>query len=380
MNSFYSAKIGKYSLSKLSNRYKGANLPDVKIVDMGKELKEGNISLFSSHLINELYKTLKDNKKAIFLINRRGYSTFIICRNCEKVLMCPRCSVSLIYHSANKRLVCHYCGYSVKNKNFCPYCKSKEIKYAGVGTQKVEEDLKKLIPEAKVLRMDSDITFTKNEYEKRLKDFKEKNYNVMLGTQMVAKGLDFKDVTLVAILCADQSLYSSDYKGYERSFSLFTQVIGRSGRDVKNKGKAIIQTFTPENPIIELSAKQNYEKFFETEINLRKSLRYPPFVNICLVTFKGKFENKVKNTSENFYLFIKTLVNEKYTGLPLCVLRPSGANVLKINNNYRYKIVIKYKNQKLFRAFLKETFFNFYKKFKTGSVSIFADINPNVLI
>lgn len=377
---FYSAKTGKYSLSKLATRYKGADLPDVKIVDIGKELQNGNTSLLSSYLINELRDTLNNNKKAIFLINRRGYSTFLICRNCEKVLMCPRCSVSLVYHSANSRLICHYCGYSVKDVHVCPYCKSREIKYAGMGTQKVEEDLKKLIPEAKILRMDSDINFTKNEYEKRLENFKEQDYNVMLGTQMVAKGLDFKDVTLVAILCADQSLYSNDYRGYERSFSLFTQVIGRSGRDIKNKGKAIIQTFTPQNPIIKLSAKQDYEKFFETEIKLRKLLRCPPFVNICLIVFKGKFENKVKSTSENFYLFIKTLISEKYKYLPLCILRPSCANVLKVNNNYRYKIVIKYKNQKLFRSFLKEAFLHFGEKFKTNNVSIFADINPTVII
>lgn len=379
VESFYLAKSGKYSLSKLTNRYNGASLPEVKIVDMGKELKEGNNSLFSSFLIEKLYEILNKNMQAILLINRRGYNTFLICRNCRKVITCPKCSVSLVYHNCNRRLVCHYCGYSVENL-CCPYCKSKEIKYSGIGTQKIEQDLKKLIPAAKILRMDSDTAFTKEKYEKSLKDFKEKKYNVMLGTQMVAKGLDFKDVTLVSILCADYSLYNSDYRGYERSFSLFTQVIGRAGRNKENKGMAIIQTFTPENPIIKFATKQDYEHFFETEILLRKALMNSPFVEICAIIFKGKFEHKVKTMANEFFSFLGRLAEQRYKTLSFYILRPSSANVLKVNNNYRYRIIIKYKNKKLFRSFLQEALLIFEKNFNKGNVSIFADSNPTMLI
>ena len=379
LESFYLAKSGKYNLQILKKRYGKASLPEVKIVDMSKELKNGNITLFSSYLLEKLKNNLKNNKQSILLINRRGCNTFLVCRNCGSILFCPRCSISLVYHSKNRKLVCHRCYYSTTNINSCPRCNSAEIKFSGSGTQRIEEDLKKLLPDAKILRMDSDVTFTKEVYETKLENFREKKYNIMIGTQMVAKGLDFKDVTLAAILSADQSLYSSDYRGFERSFSLFTQVIGRSGRS-ESKGEAIIQTFTPENPVVKLSSKQDYEKFFRTEIKLREILKYPPFVKICLVVFKGKNENKVKNIAFSFFGFLKHLILEKYKELALQALSPSEANIFKVKDNYRYKIVIKYKNKKLFYSFLKEALKTFYKEGNTSGVSIFCDVEPNNII
>ena len=379
LESFYFAKTGKYNLSTLKNRYGDAKLPEVKIVDMAKELKNGNTTCFSSCLLEELKNSLSNNKQSILLINRRGHDTFLICRNCGKVLFCPRCSVSLVYHSKNKRLVCHRCNYSTNNINVCPSCGSKEIKYSGFGTQKIEEDLKILLPEAKILRMDSDVTFSKEIYETKLKDFKEKKYNIMVGTQMVAKGLDFKDVTLVAILCADQSLYSSDFRGFERSFSLFTQVIGRAGR-ANERGRALIQTFTPESPVINLAAKQDYLAFFKTEIKLRNILKYPPFVNLCLIIFKGKSSEKVKSVALAFFSFLKKLALEHYKNLFMQVLAPCEASIFKLKDNYRYKIIIKYKNKKIFLLFFEDLLNRFYKENNTGGVSIFVDTSPNNII
>lgn len=379
IESYYLAKQGKYHLLTLKNRYGKAKIPDVKIVDMSKELAKGNITYFSTYLLDRLKENVKNGRQSIMLINRRGYSTFLICRNCQNVILCPRCSVSLVYHSVNNKFICHRCGYSVSNLKTCPVCNSKEIKFSGMGTQKVEEDLLKLIPESSILRMDSDVNFTKESYEKKLTDFKEKKYNIMIGTQMVAKGLNFPDVALVAILCADQSLNTSDYKSFERSFSLFTQVVGRAGRS-NNCGRAVIQTFNPENLIIKLAAKQNYEEFFENEIKLRKTLMYPPFVNLCVIVFKGKIESKVKEVSECFFVFLKSLSRTEYAELPLQVLRPASAEILKLNNNYRYKIVIKYKKIKLFRVFLENALIVFQKEANTSGVTILPDINPTTVI
>ncbi len=376
---YYMTKTGKSQLFTLKERYGKAKLPEVRIVDMNKELASGNITLFSNYLLNRINENIKNNRQSIILVNRRGHSTFLFCRKCQNIIFCPRCSVSLAYHVANNKLICHRCGFYVNNSKNCPICNSSEIKFSGVGTQKIEKDLLKLVPQASILRMDSDVNLGNESYEKKLDKFKKKEYNIMVGTQIVAKGLDFPDVTLVAVLCADQSLNCGGYKSFERSFALFTQVIGRAGR--KNiEGEAIIQTFNPENSVIKLAAKQSYEEFFDDEIKLRKALIYPPFVDLCVMMFKGENEAKVRDLSLCFFEFLKNLSFTKYNDLSMIVLSPSSAEIVKVNNKYRYKIVIKYKNKRLFRKFLKEALVEFPKEKNTSGVTISPDINPSTII
>ncbi|MDQ5983597.1 MAG: primosomal protein N' [Eubacteriales bacterium SKADARSKE-1] len=379
IESFYLAKNQKYSLNKLENRYGNAKLPKVTIVDMNLETQNGNFSSFSSTLTEQLDENLQKGHQSILLLNRRGYNTFVSCRSCGEVVTCPNCSISMTYHSANSRLMCHYCGYSLKTTDDCPNCHEKGIKYSGVGTQKVEEDLKRLFPKAGVLRMDTDTTMAKFSYEQKLKDFSSGNYDIMLGTQMVAKGLDFPNVTLVGVLSVDQTLYNDDFRSYERAFSLLTQVVGRSGRADK-EGKAVIQTFTPENSIIRFAAKQNYEPFFSSEIELRKAMLYPPFSNICVVGFVGANEKKVVLAAKDFFGQLKQASQKDYSSMPLRVLGPSPAKVLKVSNKYRYKIIIKYKNEKNFREFMKTLLSEFNNNGTYFGVNLFVDINPDMII
>lgn len=379
IESYYTAQSGRYNLCELKSRYKNLNLPKVEIVDMNKNLAEQSESLFSSRLIESLKETLSWGNQAILLINRRGFNSFLKCSKCSEVAMCPNCSVSLSYHRANNRLMCHYCGYSVENTNVCPSCKEKTLVYFGTGTQKIESVLLEKLPEAKILRLDSDVKNCKKPLSESVRGFREGKYDVLIGTQMVAKGFNFPKVTLVGIISADNFLYDSDFRSSEKIFSLITQVIGRAGR-MKKGGKAVIQTLVPENEIIRLSAEQNYKKFYENEVSVRKLMLSPPFCDICVINFSGKCEENVIDTANKFFALLKAMASESYAEMPLRIYRPTEARIKLLAKNYRYKIIIKCKNNSRFRDYISETLNRFYKNSKYKSVTILPSINPDMTL
>ncbi len=379
IESYYMALNGRYSLNTISRRYGQANLPKVKIVDLNEEINKGNNSAFSEILIKELVENLQNNKQSIILMNRRGYNTFASCRACNEVLTCPNCSISLTYHSANGRLMCHYCGYSVEFTDECPNCHEHEIRYLGFGTQKIEEDLQKVVPEARILRMDADTTMAKFSHDRKFRLFSEGKYDIMIGTQMVAKGLDFDNVTLVGVLSADQSLYNNDFRSYERTFSLLTQVVGRAGRG-NYAGRAIIQTYTPENSVISLAAQQNYDEFYNSEIKMRKAMLYPPFVDLCVICFSGKNQERILSAAKDFFNMLRKLASKDYSELPLRVLEPSQTTIIKLNNKYRYKLIIKFRNSRRFQELISRLLVWFEKDKKYSEVSVYVDVNPDMII
>ena len=300
VESYFYAKKGFYNLCQLKNRAKkGAFLPDTEIVDMRDELTMGNVSIFSRELKKDIEEKLNNKEQIILFLNRRGFSNFISCRSCGEVIKCDDCDISMTYHKAKNRLICHYCGKTKALPKLCPSCGSKFIKQFGVGTQRVEEEVKKYFPETRVLRMDRDTTGKKNSYNEFYEKIKNKEADVIIGTQMVSKGFDFEDVTLVGIVAADMSLYISDYKARERTFQLITQVSGRAGRASK-KGKVIIQTYSPDSEIINYSAKGDYEDFYQYEIEERKTFLYPPYTKLIELEFSSYDENLTQVWAEKF--------------------------------------------------------------------------------
>lgn len=373
LETYSNALNNKYVLCELTQRFGDAKLPQVITVDMKQEMKNGNKSPISAKLKELIEDTLDNNKQVILLINRRGYNTFIACNDCGHVITCPNCSISLTYHSASNRLVCHYCGYTKKLDNICPECKGDNIRYSGFGTQKIEDELAYLFPDARILRMDADTTSTKFSHEKMFNAFANHEYDIMIGTQMVAKGLDFDDVTLVGVVNADNSLYDESYNSAERCFDLITQVVGRSGRRDGN-GKAVIQTINPYNQTLEYASNQDYKSFYENEIELRKLLTYPPYCDIISVSFIGENENKVALCSKKFFeLLIEE--NEKYKH-KIIVLGPSVAKIAKLNNTYRYRLSVKCKNSKNIRNMFNDIQKNISKIKEYKDVSVSLDINP----
>ena len=379
IESFYNAESGKYSLCRLTKRYGNAQLPDVIVADMNEEKIAGNNTGFSSILIDSIAENLRKGEQSILLLNRRGFNTFVTCNGCKEVVTCPNCSISLTYHSANNRLMCHYCGFSMKLTDKCPNCGGNELRYSGSGTQRAEQSISAIFPGARVLRLDADSTLAKQSHEKKLTEFKNGEYDILLGTQMVAKGLNFPKVTLVGVLSADQTLYSEDFRSYERAFSLLTQVVGRSGRGDR-PGRAIIQTYTPENPIMQMSAAQNYEEFYRSEIHIRKAMLYPPFSDICMIGIASKKEDKCISAAKKLTENLCTLMKENYGDLPIRILGPSPASVYRVNNKYRYKIILKFRNSKRFRQMLSSVMIDFSKDRKFSDVSIYADINPDNIL
>ncbi len=368
------AKKGFYSLYTLKNRYGNVTLPTVRTANMKQEYLNGNTGIFSNVLIEEISKNLDEKKQTIILLNRRGYQVVVTCSGCGEVRSCPNCSISLTYHTANNRLMCHYCGYSESFDKKCKTCGEENIRFSGFGTQKAQEELNKIFPNARILRMDADTTLTRNSHETKLTAFKNKQYDVMIGTQMVAKGLDFPSVTLVGVVNADQLLYGNDFKGYEKTFSLLTQVIGRSGRS--QEGTAVIQTIAPDNEIIELSKQQDYERFFETEILQRKLLVYPPYCDLCVVGFSGVSKDMCMEVANSFFAQITSKIQTEYADQKIIILGPSPSNVPKVNNKYRFRLIIKCKNTKRFREMIREILITQGNKAKYKNVNIFADINP----
>ncbi|MFY9199086.1 MAG: primosomal protein N' [Acutalibacteraceae bacterium] len=369
------AKQGRYSMNILKNRYGDATLPQVITVDMCKQRANGNKSEISTQLYDELCKNIENKHQSILLINRRGYNTFVSCDSCGSVVTCPNCSISMTYHSANGRLMCHYCGTSYPFTNVCGECGEDSVRYSGAGTQRVEDELKQLIPQARVLRMDTDTTMARFSHEKKLAEFANGDYDIMLGTQMVAKGLDFEKVTLVGVLSADQQLYNDDFKSMERTFDLLTQVVGRSGRG-RHEGKAIIQTIVPENEVIKLAAKQDYETFYNTEIKIRQAMTYPPFCDICVIGFSGLKETQVRAGAKVFLDNMKQKLHTEYQSEKIIALGPMPSRVAKVNNKYKYRIIIKCKNTAVFRKFISELLIDFGKDNRFKNVVAFADINP----
>lgn len=379
VEAYTAAVSGRFDLFELNERYGNAVLPIVETVDMTREKNPLGMNSISERLAALIEETLSNGNQVILLINRRGYNTFIACKECGKVVTCPYCSISLTYHSFNDRLMCHYCGYSEPFTAACKECGQENIRFSGFGTQRVEAELTRRFPDAKILRMDADTTTAKNAHARKLNMFKNKEYDILLGTQMVAKGLDFENVTLVGVISIDQQLYQDDYKSLERAFDLLTQVVGRAGRG-ETPGRAVIQTLLPENNIIALASKQDYKAFYNTEIKLRKALIYPPYCDICTVGFMGEDETLVKNASKTFFEMLKEKNSSDYPDLKLIVLGPMTPRVAKISNKFRYRLIIKCKNTKRFREFISELLIAFSGDKTYSKVSVFPDINPTSLV
>ena len=355
---------GLYTLVELKHRVNTNNLPLVEIVDMSKEKHRG--SIFSSRLITEVNKRLEEHEQIILLLNRRGYSSFITCSNCGYTAKCPHCDITLTYHKTSNTLRCHYCGYADKMNYICPSCGEKAIKTLGTGTEKVEEEIKKVF-NARVVRMDLDTTSKKGSHEKIITAFKNHEYDILLGTQMIAKGLDFSNVTLVGVINADTSIMIPNYRSNEYTFQLLMQTAGRSGRGEKN-GSVIIQTFNPEHYAITLASKHDYIDFFKQEMEVRRKLSYPPYYYLIYIKVIGKDYNKISIESNKIAsILTRELKNSK-------ILGPTTCSVFKLNGLFRFGIIIKYKKEEKMEEVL-QSLVNHYKGNQTVKVDI--DVNPN---
>ncbi len=375
-DSYTKAVKGSYKLFSLEERYGKSVLPDVKIVD----------TIYHTDMLGNLSKELSDalienfyNKhQSIILLNRRGYNTFVSCTNCGNVVSCPNCSLPLTYHIRSGKMMCHYCGYSAKLEHTCSNCGNDTIKFAGIGTQKLEDELVSLLPEAKILRMDADTTVSKYSYKEKYDSFASGEYDIMVGTQMVAKGLDFPNVTLVGVLSVDQMLYNDDYKSGERVFDLITQVVGRCGRS-DLKGTAYIQTQFPESEIITLAKKQDYVDFYNLELDIRKQMIYPPYCDLLVIGFSGINEAFTYKASVDFLEELKKEHTQNYISQNIIVLGPAAPKINKVANKYRFRLIIKCRDNRDIREMINKLLINFKRKYKTGSVNIYADINPSNL-
>ncbi len=373
--SYYAAQHGRTQLVRLTKRYGGNPLPKVQIVDMRAELASGNPREISLAMEDAIRHNLEAGKQTILLLNRRGYQTVAQCEDCREVLKCQKCSVPMVYHKSVHKLLCHYCGSQLDPPPArCPACGGK-LQYRGFGTQKAEEELAKLFPEARILRMDQDTTAAKDAHEKLLAKFARHEYDIMVGTQMVAKGLDFEDVTLVGVLGIDSLLFAQGFRAYETVFSLVTQVVGRSGR-AKDPGFAIIQTTDPDNPVLNLAAAQDYDAFFEQEIAYRKLGLYPPFCGLCVVGFAGPKESEVARASARFAALLGRQA-AKQPDLPLRVLGPTPGSIEKINDSYRYKLTVKCRNDRRFRDLIRETLTLYEQEKLPGKATVVVDLHSD---
>ena len=373
--SYYAAQHGRTQLVRLTKRYGGNPLPKVQIVDMRAELASGNPREISLAMEDAIRHNLEAGKQTILLLNRRGYQTVAQCEDCREVLKCQKCSVPMVYHKSAHKLLCHYCGSQLDPPPArCPACGGK-LQYRGFGTQKAEEELAKLFPEARILRMDQDTTTAKDAHEKLLAEFARHEYDIMVGTQMVAKGLDFEDVTLVGVLGIDSLLFAQGFRAYETVFSLVTQVVGRSGR-AKDPGFAIIQTTDPDNPVLNLAAAQDYDAFFEQEIAYRKLGLYPPFCGLCVVGFAGPKESEVARASARFAALLGRQA-AKRPDLPLRVLGPTPGSIEKINDSYRYKLTVKCRNDRRFRDLIRETLTLYEQEKLPGKATVVVDLHSD---
>lgn len=364
LESFARAKKNVYKLLELKNRYNNNTMPEVEIIDMNKEFKKAS-GYFSNTLIDQIKETLERKEQVILFLNRRGYSSFLTCSSCGYVEKCPNCDISLTYHKSSNMLRCHYCGYATKRKKLCPKCQ-EEFKDYGIGTEKVEEELKSLIKDAKIIRMDVDTTTTKNAHAKIINSFLEEKYNILVGTQMIAKGLDFPNVTLVGVLNADIGLNFPDFRSSEITFSLLNQVLGRSGRGNK-EGKVLIQTFNPEHYAIAYTKNHDYLGFYNEEMKIRKILKYPPYYYICSIKIISKDYNLASKSSYDVVNYLKQNIKNEI------ILGPSVCNVFKLNNNYRFQIIIKYKDVNNILEYLTNIEHHYFNK---KDIKVEIDFNP----
>lgn len=369
--SAYCARQGKYSYFELPERYNRMALPRVHIVDMKRELRSGNDSSISSFLRQELQTNIENREQSILFINRRGASKLITCVDCGYSFRCPNCSVSLTYHSSSRRLMCHYCGFIRSVPSACPDC-GGELSYIGDGTQKIESTLNELFPDVGVLRMDTDTVAQAGSHDEILSRFRDEHIPILVGTQMVTKGLNFDDVTLVGVISADQSLYCGDYRAAEKTFSLITQVVGRSGR-ASRPGRAVIQTFTPENQVIRYAARQDYRSFFNHELELRQVQKCPPFSRIIAISINGADERAVLNCAG----CIRSLLDRELRGRPMTsILGPAPYPVVRVNNRYRYRISLLSDAGREVRALVSRLliYCNTDKRFR--GTAVYADMDP----
>ena len=374
IETMYRAKSNDYALYRLTSRYNGRPLPEVEVVDMRQELKLGNDLSLSVPLRQAMLETRQQGKQTILLLNRRGNSRALVCVDCRQTPQCPRCSIRLTYHSANQRLMCHYCGYSQPAPERCPDC-GGPMKTLGTGTQKVQQELEYLFPDMESLRMDTDTVSAANTHEQILTEFQQRGVPVLIGTQMVAKGLNLPNVTLVGVLDADLSLYTGGYRAGETTFNMLTQVVGRAGRG-DAPGKAVIQTLVPEHSVIRLAARQDYEGFYNQEIELRRVQNAPPFGDIGVITFSGQEETAVLRGAVKLRDSLNDCLNlPEYRNERCSVLGPAPCAVPKINYHYRYQVTLRCRMSKNLRLLLAHLLRQFAKDKANRGVSAFVDIN-----
>ena len=368
------AKTGVYHSVSLLKRYNQKQLPTVEIVDLKQEIRNGNATSLSAPLQQALEDNISMGRQSILFLNRRGAGRYMVCVECGEVPQCPRCSVSLTYHTANRRMMCHYCGFSQPAEASCSHCGSA-MKVIGTGTQKIEQELEERFPGIEILRMDADTVTASNNHERILHRFKEERIPILVGTQMVTKGLNFENVTLVGIVDADLSLYVNHFRAAETTFSVLTQVIGRAGRGAY-AGRAMIQTMTPEHSVIQLAARQDYDLFFEQEITLRQLHHFPPFGDLITVLFLGLFEHDTLQAAVSFRRQLEATAYAN--GMPndlIQILGPSPAAVAKINNSYRFKLTLQCENSKFIRLLLAQRIKEFSKDKKNKGINVVADIH-----
>ncbi|MCZ0756071.1 primosomal protein N' [Anoxybacillus sp. J5B_2022] len=374
LESFARAKKGVYRLLTLKKRMNENGLPAVNIVDMREELRSGNRSMFSRTLFEKLQDRLHKGEQAVLFLNRRGYSTFVMCRDCGYVIRCPHCDISLTYHRVQQRLKCHYCGYEEPVAHRCPSCESEHIRFFGTGTQKVEEELTKLLPQARVIRMDVDTTSRKGAHERLLSAFGEGKADILLGTQMIAKGLDFPKVTLVGVLTADTMLHLPDFRACEKTFQLLTQVSGRAGRH-ELPGEVVIQTYTPEHYSIELAARHDYETFYQKEMLARKRHGYPPFYYLTLITVSHQELTKAVAVTEKIAAYLRGQLSKEAV-----ILGPVASPIARLHDRYRYQCMIKYKREANFTEVLKTVIDRYQQDIAQGELQLTIDTNPYMMM
>ncbi len=374
--SYYRAKRGIYTLLEMKHRYYDAPLPEVEIVDMGRESILGKERIFSEKLYLALKENLSAGHQSLLLLNRRGYHSVVSCTECREPIYCPNCSIPFTYHINPKRLICHCCGNVQAIPTRCPKCSGTNFQSIGFGTERVETELAELLPEARLLRMDADTTRSRGDYEKYFSAFHAGEYDILLGTQMVGKGLDFPNVTFVGVVSVDKALYAGDFRCYEQTFSLITQVVGRGGRR-STPGKAMLQTYSPDHYILQLAAKQDYLTFYTQEIESRRVLKYPPFCDICVFIFSSEDESLARESAEHTFSFFQQEISNRNFHKPLQIMHPVPCNHEKINRKYRYQIVIKCKDTKEYRDLFRVVLGKIRKEF-SKKVSISIDMNGNL--
>ncbi len=370
LESFARARKGVYHLLTLSKRMNDRELPPVSVVDMREEMRSGNRSMFSTELFEKIKDRLHKGEQTVLFLNRRGHSTFIMCRDCGYVMQCPHCEISMTYHRSSNEMKCHYCGFQTGVPTECPECSGNHIRYFGMGTQKVEEELVKLLPEARIIRMDVDTTARKGAHERILEHFQSGKADILLGTQMIAKGLDFPNITLVGVLSADTMLHLPDFRAAEKTFQLLTQVSGRAGRH-ELSGEVVVQTYTPEHYSIQLAAMQDYPRFYNQEMSMRKIGSYPPFYYLALVTVTHEDLLQAVAVTEKISNYLKSKISEE-----AILLGPVASPIPKINDRYRYQCLIKYKREPNLFSALRKILEHYNPQASRDALSITIDINP----